>query len=150
MMITSLPYYHRAAIGPLTLEHYGKPMRADPQNMPIGYVVSSLLDGHSVYVDLQPGDGTRYELLLQPLDAFLYDQTGTVGVPSWEPGYLLVTRLIGGQPVASVIIGAVPDESLGMSELMPLSHGNAWTLDLLTWWLACVWQTLAERGRGGL
>jgi hypothetical protein len=146
MSAPSISPYHRAAVGPLSLAYHGRAMNAEPTNMALADVAERLRQGHPVYVDLQPGDGTRYEFVLLPLDGVMSGGGDLVGVPDWEPGHLMVTRLVGPDPVASVIISAVPDEALGLSEFVPLSRNNEWTVMVLEWWTARLFLALHERG----
>jgi hypothetical protein len=94
-------------------------------------VCTLLLDGYAVFVELQPGDGTRYGLLLTT--GFAADRKQTVGAG------INVTR-----------IGAIADGSLIVpfgkpptpKDCIPLAPSNEWTQLFFAWWLTAL---LGER-----
>lgn len=87
--------------------------------------------GNAQHVYLEPGDYTRYELVLTPIEA------GSTHKP--QPG-LLVTRLLGGRVHGDPAI--LWDWPTGASEFqieeaaVLLSDGNQWAMILFMWWLA--------------
>jgi hypothetical protein len=81
-------------------------------------ILQLLADGYSVFVELQPGDGTRY-------------------------GLLLVSGMHG---VSAVRVGAASDGSVSVSldkvltpdDCRPLAPNNEWSRVFFAWWLNCL------------
>lgn len=48
------------------LLYNGRPMAIEPHNMALAMVAGCLKDGQSVMVQLEPGDGTHYGILITP------------------------------------------------------------------------------------
>lgn len=104
------------------------PMDPQPANITLIEAVHALRRGIPQAITLEPGDMTRYDLLITPLrpaddTIFHYGFGG-------EDCALLVTRVIGGDPAeSSVIINEVEHRPL------EIAHGNEWSGILLRWWL---------------
>ena len=77
-----------------------------------------LADGYAVYVELQPGDGTRYGLFLG---------AGVDGIAS------LTVMRIGAPADGSVIVE--PDRELTAEDCRPLAAMNLWSREFFAWWL---------------
>ena len=77
-----------------------------------------LADGYSVYVELQPGDGTRYGLMLG---------AGVDGIAS------ITVMRIGAPADGSVLLE--PDHELGPEDCRPLAAMNLWSREFFAWWL---------------
>jgi hypothetical protein len=87
--------------------------------MAIHHVRTILEDGYGLIVELQPGDGTRYSVILSPTrDGFILTTTGGMTdhpiIGTWDRG---VSATLDGEPLSR----------------------NAWTATFLAWWA----QTLA-------
>ncbi len=113
-----------------SLEYHGKEMNPFPTDTSLTSLVHDLMVGRSATVELQPGDGTRYELLLVPM------WENTVRLVGWgaEDSYngLVAVRLRGGYPAgASIVFLNRPN---AVNELSRLSGDNDWTATLLEWW----------------
>lgn len=104
------------------------PMDPKPVNRALFEVCQGLRRGYPQAVTLEPGDMTRYDLLITPLrpavdTIFHYGFSG-------EDCALLVTRVIGGDPRGSTVV--INEVSYGELEI---AHGNEWSGILLRWWL---------------
>jgi hypothetical protein len=119
------------------LLYHNKPMQAGACTPSLDRIVSALKGDEPVMVLLEPGDATRYTLLLVPTWAReVRGQLAHYGVPEDEAHrYLLVTKLDGdhsGQMAwASKDVGP-----------WDLPFDNEWTRELLTWWLRSLWELL--------
>ncbi len=103
--------------------HGGTVLAADePEGGPLSrlrQIVGLLRDGYGCVVELQPGDGTRYSLVLLPLhDGFLAGLTGTRRIGSPRAWF--------GKPFV------FEDE-------------NPWTAAFISWWASAL--TEREAGR---
>jgi hypothetical protein len=81
-------------------------------------IFALLADGYSVYVELQPGDGTRYGLLL--------------GAGTDTTAAITVMR-IGAAADGSVLLEA--DRELSPDDCRPLAAMNLWSREFFAWWL---------------
>jgi hypothetical protein len=99
----------------LCLQAHG-PLDADePRDADI---LELLADGYSVYVELQPGDGTRYGLFLG---------AGVDGLAS-------ITVMRAGAPTDGSVL-VEPDRELTAEDCRPLASHNAWSREFFAWWL---------------
>lgn len=117
--MTELAYHGRAMkLTPtriLCLQAHGP---LDGDEPPDVNILGLLADDYTVFVELQPGDGTRYGLLLSgPSSRFTVMRVGGYGT-----GAISVVR---GEPVTSA-----------MCE--PLCPFNGWTQEFLAWWLSAL------------
>lgn len=121
----------------------GRPYQADPLECSISQLAARLDNGSPVSVTLEPGDATRYELLLVPMWA------PEVGLHNWgiedRQSGLVVTRLVGGEvDGGSCIVLLNRQHSHG---LWTISRENTWTFNLFTRWFSLLAAELrAERG----
>ncbi len=87
--------------------------------------------GYPFTAQLEPGDSTRYSLLIVPLHnantAFGYDERHM-----WQ--HYLISRVVGGEAVATVHRRAWV-RNMDQHDAATLSLDNGWTQELLTWWL---------------
>lgn len=106
-------------------------LTSEPTNLTLAEVASLLRSGHPVHVRLEPGDCTRYELLLVPTLAVV-GKASVVPGPQWF--WVMRVRLGGPCPSVLVEVGGWP------GELEPLALGNDWTYQVLAWW----WEELTQ------
>ncbi len=114
---------------PVTLEYHGTPMAFQPTRVlclqahgPLeadepedADILELVTAGYSVFVQLEPGDGTRYGLLLsRTADGLSVMRIGDVGDGA--------TTVIHGRPV-------------GQLECSPLAPYNQWSRIFFAWWL---------------
>lgn len=94
-----------------------------------------LLGGHPTVAFLEPGDGTRYELVLVPL------RPADWTTMNWDPARLrlLVVRTIGGTPIGATIV-----EHALAHVINPIANNNYHSARVLRWWLTWL---LAELSR---
>lgn len=114
-----------------TLKYGTKEMRPQPINTTLDAIVTCLEHGHHpVIVELEPGDGTYYNLLIVPAWAvYVAPHLGRYGIPADRAHeYLIVTRLSDRRGW-----GFYATAQVGVWDL----HGieNDWTRELLAWWL---------------
>lgn len=113
------------------LEYDGLPMRFTPTRIrclqsfgPLDAdepddadILDLLADGYSVFVELQPGDGTSYGLLLT---------SGAAGIT--------VVR-IGVWSDGSVLLPRGDSSHIATDDCLPLAPSNKWSRELFAWWL---------------
>lgn len=121
-----------------TLEYFGRPMSslADVLLFNGGarhevtpeQVRTRLLAGSVTHLELSPGDGTRYELVLSPITL------------AGQPGLCLM-RMVGGEPIGRPAIVWDWSHHQRVSEFGldvaadGLSNGNEWTASVMRWYL---------------
>lgn len=94
---------------------YGRvPMRREPINISWAGLIERMRREDAVRVVLEPGDGTRYDLVL-----------ARVG------GALFLTRYVGGDSAGTELV----NEWSAATVARILSCGNSWSEQLLAWWL---------------
>jgi len=125
------------------LTYGSKAMHPEPVNMTMQDLVHELAGAEDspnpVIVELEPGDGTYYNLLIVPawhidVGTFL----GRYGIQVEEAErYLIVTKLDDQQGRAFYATKDVGEWDL---------HGieNDWTRELLVWWLKILWGLIEE------
>lgn len=113
-------------------------MVATPLETSLEEVAADLTAGRTVSVTLEPGDSTRYELLIVPL----WEHTVRLAGWSAEDEYngLLVVRLIGGEPRESGVV-LLRDIPWTVSKFCK----NDWTVELLAWWFQLLATAIMER-----
>lgn len=112
------------------LDQHQRERKMDPE--PTGMatlagVAGALKRGEHIVVNLEPGDHTRYTLLLVPM------VTASVGnySPKDREAGLIVVRFTGGHPMAHGIVLL----NRGFYEDVPmLAQKNPWTIQLFSWW----------------
>lgn len=129
-------------IAPLTY-HNGAEMKLAPVNLPYDDVISALRGNAPVVVILEPGDATRYTLLLQPVAMpFIGGYLGAFGIPAYDADrYLLVTRL-GSQGMRTVWL-PLHDGPIAEHHVAGLT-ANEWSRALYAWWLRHVQRDLTS------
>lgn len=129
------------------LEYHGRQMEAEPSNIPLSGVVHQLRDGRTVYVCLEPGDATRYDLLITPFSGIRGNNQGprNEGLPTWNPDeeHFVVSRLVDMRPLHSAVIwrDCWDGEHIALAR-----YGvgvNEWTHELLSWWFARLWEAMS-------
>lgn len=124
-----------------TLKYGAKEMRPSPINTTLGDIVTCLEHGHHpVIVELEPGDGTYYNLLIVPAwAAYVAPRLARFGIPADRAmGWLIVTKLTDQQGQAFYATADVGPWDL---------HGidNEWSRELLAWWLrAILWPAINQ------
>jgi hypothetical protein len=117
------------------LTYHGKPLRADPHGITLLELAQALNAGQTVQLYLEPGDGTRYDLIIAPV---LMDE-GVIDT-------LLVGRTTGkgGDFRAGALLpnfdSAMPEYC--HAEVERLANGYAWSLHLLMWWFGKLWDAI--------
>lgn len=111
------------------LRYHRTLMRREPVNIGWDALVERLRGEDAARVVLEPGDGTRYDLVLARVR-----------------GGLFLTRYVGGDPIGTELVTAwTVDEAAAL-----LRNSNAWSAQLLAWWLRQVLQAVAHGGKRGL
>jgi hypothetical protein len=110
------------------LVFHGKVMKWKPANMTVDHLMYELRTRRAVHVQLEPGDGTRYDLVVTWAPAI----AGAFYLTARDAGdFLHVTRVIGGDLIYSMLFG----EASIRPAHMPIANGNEWTAVVLAWWL---------------
>lgn len=109
------------------------PMELEPTNITMSDVVRFLKSEMPCVVDLQPGDATRYQLLLVPCGSrYVRLFLGVVGIPPESAGnYLFVAKINGALGQTFINTTHEPNES-DFEDM----GGNTWTMTFLAWWFA--------------
>lgn len=122
---------------PIKLEYRpGVQMTFAPVNVPVVDMIRLLHQGVAQVVILEPGDATRYTLLIFPLDrgdnvSAHLDAIGIRGEDAHR--YLFVSKLSPDEcPGTFVLFGA--DVPVGTYDVVELTE-NEWSRELLAWWL---------------
>ncbi len=111
------------------LLYFGREMVREPTNMTWLDMIARLRMGQQVAVILEPGDASRYTLLITW--ALSVEQAFYFGDSASDA--LLVTRVIGGHILGSVLFGW-----MNYGAVVGIAQGNEWTGKLLAWWLEAV------------
>lgn len=112
-------------------------LKWEPSNVTERELLDFLAEAKPAVVVLEPGDMTRYMLLLTPVDRKgIRECLGSIGIPRDVAGrYLHVTKLASdprGQGWAWVPwIDGVEIEVRDVAEI----HANQWTQQVFAWWL---------------
>lgn len=121
---------------PERLEFNGKPMDYMPIN--IGFEQAAevfTILGKPITVVLEPGDATRYELMLVPHGKWSK-------LTCWSPSDFVVTvvRYVSGEAVEA---DTFRWSTFGYHDLTNLGRNNQWTRKFLAWWL----ESFREKGQ---
>lgn len=121
---------------PRDLTYNGRAITLDRCDPPLEDIATAVTDGRPVYVVLQPGDGTRYDLMVSPLPV-----SGTRGLAGWRPSEVVAMVAVtylredaeGAYRTALVRVDRDP-----ATHQFAALHPNPWTGLLLTWFWAHV------------
>lgn len=118
------------------LNYMGQAMNPEPDNIRLSVIADALREGRSVVVVLEPGDATKYRLLLTPCWALgVCYELGDIGIPPQNShDYLLVTKFDGHSGDAFFAYADVQHFDISVS--------NEWSCELLAWWLRILWKQL--------
>lgn len=113
------------------LTHMGVGMTPEPVNVHPEQIVDAIRDGDPVVVILEPGDATRYHLLIVPAWADkVRDQLGAYGIPvRVAEGTLIVTKL--SQEGGNTFWAQTHVNEYDLADAIQ----NEWSRILLSWWL---------------
>ena len=132
------PHYH----GLEDLTYHGRPMAFAPVNVPVLHLIQMLHVGSPQVVSLEPGDATRYTLLLLPLTlGEIGAHLDAIGIPTSEADrYLFVSKLSCDEcPGTWIPYG--PDVTVSAHHVTELST-NEWSRELLSWWFTGLYRLL--------
>lgn len=119
--------------------HNGRAMQWEPVNRSGDDLVQDLGRGFQCFVQLEPGDGTRYDLLLTWPAARL--EREAFHLSASEARYtMLVIRLRGGDVAGATLYG-----SMNYGAVKAIASGNEWTAAFLEWWLEELVRRVAAR-----
>lgn len=122
------------------MKYAGKELSLEPINISMDEVVKELQHGETVYVILEPGDATRYELLITPLWGWQRRMVPLGEQKPWR--WLLVTRMNQSEnnhPSIRIQRG------FWIGELEPLTRNNIHTHAIFAWWLCKLWAQTGPR-----
>lgn len=124
---------------PEKLMHGSSEMQVEPINIPLTEVAQLLKEGDPVVVILEPGDATRYRLLIVPCwSCSVGGRLGDIGIPlGKETDYLMVTKFDnygGNMFFATEHVQHWDAEALE----------NEWSRDLVTWWVRRLWKVISH------
>ena len=113
---------------PEVLQYHGRQMKPTPLNMELHEVRSILESGKSVRIRLEPGDGTRYDLLITPQSDPDLRFTGC------NEHHFLVTKVTGGECISAFV-----SRWSDVHQWIPFGNRNLWTSEFLNWWWSVLW-----------
>ena len=121
----------------------GKPMVAEPINVPLQRLAALLREGQTVVAELEPGDATYYNLLIVPCWAdTVHRYLESFGIPPGSASnYLLVVKL---EQECSRAAWILTDGAVGRHDTVPLTN-NPWSQELLAWWLSHLVEAMAPK-----
>lgn len=123
-------------------------MDPEPKNGTLSLFAALLAAGETVYVNLQPGDGTRYNLMLVPLWAA---HLGTLK-QDWSPECWQDTLYVLNVTAHDDVTGCTTTYASGNygAVLSTAAKGYEWTARIIEWWLEFhLWPRIrAVRGAG--
>lgn len=124
---------------------YGsKPMKPEPINITLEKLAQRLNQRETMIAELEPGDGTYYNLLLVPAVSLgTREYLGRFGISdSRAHCYLIVTKLTsyGGETFYSYSEGTIPCDMESVK--------NEWTRVLLAWWCNLLWEAMEDTPLG--
>lgn len=118
------------------LVYHDKEMDPKPRNIPWALLITHLMGLDEVYVQLEPGDGSRYDLTIKRGNSI------AGGFPYGGPSTLILTRWAGGEAVTEIV--RYPAEQW---DLHPeILRNNEWTNHLFVWWLNIVFDHVRNDG----
>lgn len=131
-----------------TLLYHGKPLKTEPRNTSLHEVAEMLEYGRAVSVHLEPGDGSRYDLLLVPLWATdvrsLAQQFEDESIREKSVMYVFDARK------HESVVGAAIERGGYYGSLQTLAAGNEWTMTFLEWWFERqLWPLIGAPGDTG-
>ncbi len=101
-----------------------KPMTWNPTNVGVDLLLTRLRSKRMIRVILEPGDMTRYDLVLG-FEQMLFGTRST---------FVAIRCSSSGDPIGTVILDATP-RTLKSYEMADMSANNEWTAEFLAWWL---------------
>lgn len=115
------------------LLYHGKPMSKHPINVDISVVALELVRDHPSLAILEPGDGTRYELILVPCwSSNIRLGLASQGIrPTDAKDYILCVKINGIRDSFFVTEHIQEYDVEGIS--------NDWSCRFLAWWLRRLW-----------
>lgn len=118
------------------LDYRGKPMHWAPVGVNEDNFLNSIANQDTVCAVLEPGDATRYELIISPASVanavLRYDRDTARDL-------LIVIRVRGGDPVGVAIVGEHQ-----LYTIRSFCDNNTWTNMFLTWWFKVLFEKLKE------
>lgn len=111
---------------------YGLVLSPEPRNFPLKTVAHYMaVERKSIYVDLQPGNGRAYRLVLTPLKGVedmseVRDRNFLLSIPN-----SLWSRLM-------------DFETIMPTDFRSVYHFDLQDHDVLAWWLQCLWLLMLE------
>lgn len=124
-----------------TLEYHGRPMAFDPINTTIEKVVQLLFRGTPQVVALEPGDATRYTLLMVPLGNDVAPFLDSVGIPPESGGNYLFVSALSDQLSRGEWLPFGAGLTVGTYDLANISE-NPWSQEFLAWWFTTLYEHL--------
>ncbi len=119
--------------------YHNRAMNREPENVSFDYASATVAAGQPIVVVLEPGDATRYRLLIVPCWNAEVDGGGNlsdIGIPSKAAReFLMVTQFddLGGMMFFA-------SRNVGEHDLGAIK--NEWTRTLLTWWVNQLWESI--------
>ena len=121
----------------------GKLMKVEPINATMKEVVESARCGEQQVVILEPGDGTRYHLLLLPMRGtdLVSPHLQSFGIQEEDAERYLFVSYLHGDDCPGTWVPFGPGRKIGTHDVVWLSD-NDWSQRFLAWWLTNLCEAL--------
>ena len=118
------------------LEYRGKKMEFVPVNVLPSDMIRLIHQGVPQVVILEPGDATRYTLLLIPLDRGdnVVGHLDSIGIQGEDAERYLFVSKLSPDACPGTFVPFGPDATVGTYDVLDLTS-NEWSRELLAWWL---------------
>ena len=126
-----------------TLEYHGRPMEFLPINVLPSHLIRLFHQGLPQTIILEPGDATRYTLLLLPLG--LGDNVGAhldaIGIPPSEADHYIFVSKLSCDECLGTWLPFGPGVEVGTYDVVELTT-NEWSREFLAWWFTELYKLL--------
>lgn len=122
----------------------GKEMKFEPVNRPSAQVLRLIKTGVPQVVILEPGDATRYMLLIVPLiNMEAGNHIRDIGIPFSEAANYIFVSKLSREECQGTWIQVGENQQVGVWSTAPLSP-NTWSQKLLAWWFTTLYSVPAS------
>lgn len=122
------------------LQYGSQKMDLNPVNMSLGEITTRLFHGEAVYVELQPGDATRYQFYLIPCWSTLLRPTNLGPEEAKTFVVMAVLNLHRGTHLLNLL-----DDSLGAFYTLSEDKMNLWSKHLLASFMGRLRHTMQDK-----
>ncbi len=125
----------------MNITYNNKEMQFAPINVDLDELIPEINGGNPAVVILEPGDATRYVLLLVPLSIGIAPHLRGFGIPSAEASNYIFVSKLSGEDCQGTWIPFGQKVVVGTWHVDSLS-GNSWSQEFLAWWFTELYKLL--------